>query len=408
MNIGAPVSSRSELYDYLDDFAGSRRSEVDNHDLTKGSGLLKSYILETEQHDGVPTLRSLLAGGDLHVTADQGEVARLDYSKGFFGYAELLTNRHFAIHSFVQNTEADQVIQRAVRDSRSLDSLWLAGNAFHQVLDQIIVPQAPHRSINVRMEFDYRFTSGTKSDREDAEDDDSGEDRLIEEEVTEKRWRVAFIETARRLSANLPRYQLIDQQWRAIRMLRIPAQRQGGFDLWSWGKLTHRSASFREGNGYLRYIAQIYEHATRSIEQTVWLDTEPDRREDTASYRLTGSPAIFSFAEPLPEHVLLNFMHTTFEQGSGPFRLWGNPIPLGGLKFHVYGMDLHLWQRLYMEFTPSHFLFLLPRGTCGNTVHRLMTNIQRYLDPGVTATIGERSYDDFIATAMMNAGLPNE
>ena len=39
---------------------------------------------------------------------------------------------------------------------------------------------------------------------------------------------------------------------------------------------------------------------------------------------------------------------------------------------------------------------LLPDGTCGNTIHRLVTNIQRFLDPAVEAWIGDTPYSDLI------------
>jgi len=169
----------------------------------------------------------------------------------------------------------------------------------------------------------------------------------------------------------LRQYREIDPHWSAIKMLRIPASRQGGFDLWNWGKMTYRASSFREGNNYLRYIARVYEQATRAIEDAVWLGAEPTQNQNQTEFRLTGMPVVFTFGNPLSVATFQNFITTTFERGQGPFRLWGNPIVMGPGKVHVYGMDLHLWQQLYMELTPHYFLFVLPKGTCGNTVHRL-------------------------------------
>ncbi len=113
-------------------------------------------------------------------------------------------------------------------------------------------------------------------------------------------------------------------------------------------------------------------------------------------------PVVFTFGNPLSVATFQNFITTTFERGQGPFRLWGNPIVMGPGKVHVYGMDLHLWQQLYMELTPHYFLFVLPKGTCGNTVHRLMTNLQRYVDPSVRARVGDIDYEDFIVDAMLH------
>ena len=81
--------------------------------------------------------------------------------------------------------------------------------------------------------------------------------------------------------------------------------------------------------------------------------------------------------------------------------MWGNPIYLSEKKVHVYGVDLHLWQRIYLDLTPKRFVVILPRGACGNTVHRLVTNTQRYLDPGVKTFIGDRPYNDLIRDTLL-------
>ena len=80
----------------------------------------------------------------------------------------------------------------------------------------------------------------------------------------------------------------------------------------------------------------------------------------------------------------------------GRFRLWGNPIHVGPSHIHVYGVDRHLWQPVYLEFTRRHVVAVLPKGTCGNTVHRLVTNVQRFVDPAVKAWIGDEEYATII------------
>jgi hypothetical protein len=87
--------------------------------------------------------------------------------------------------------------------------------------------------------------------------------------------------------------------------------------------------------------------------------------------------------------------------GQGPLRLMGNPIRLSERKVHVYGVDLHLWQRIYLEMTPKHMTVVLPRGTCGNTIHRLVTNIQRYVAPTINVFIGDTRYSDLIQNVFL-------
>jgi hypothetical protein len=53
-----------------------------------------------------------------------------------------------------------------------------------------------------------------------------------------------------------------------------------------------------------------------------------------------------------------------------------------------------------LEITRNHVYALLPTGTCGNSVHRLVTNVQRFVQPKVSVFIGEHSYEDFLKTSL--------
>ena len=41
---------------------------------------------------------------------------------------------------------------------------------------------------------------------------------------------------------------------------------------------------------------------------------------------------------------------------------------------------------------PSRFIAVLPQGTCGNTIHRLVTNIQKMLEPDIEVYVGDVLY----------------
>jgi hypothetical protein len=78
------------------------------------------------------------------------------------------------------------------------------------------------------------------------------------------------------------------------------------------------------------------------------------------------------------------------------FKLWGDPIRLGPTKVHVYGADRHLWQPINMEITAKQLVAILPVGTCGNTFHRLVTNIQQYVAPKINAWVGSDPFNDLV------------
>ncbi|MEJ7654563.1 MAG: hypothetical protein WKH64_15175, partial [Chloroflexia bacterium] len=93
----------------------------------------------------------------------------------------------------------------------------------------------------------------------------------------------SFTDRARYLEDMLSNLQRLYPAFRAVKMLRIPATEQGGYDLWSWGKTTYRAPNFREGRARLLDIAQLYERATAAIEEAVWLNMEPVQLPDGPS-----------------------------------------------------------------------------------------------------------------------------
>ena len=108
--------------------------------------------------------------------------------------------------------------------------------------------------------------------------------------------------------------------------------------------------------------------------------------------KIVGAPVVIRFQEPLKPQVFDFWVQSTFGRQRNRFRLWGHPIRLGPTKVHVYGLDCHLWHPLFLELTARGCTAIIPSGTCGNTVHRLVTNVQRYLDPGAEVYIGDTPY----------------
>ena len=148
---------------------------------------------------------------------------------------------------------------------------------------------------------------------------------------------------------------------------------------------------------HLEFVLKIYKRAIEATEQMAWQHTEKTTIATASQVQpLIGAPVLIKFSEPLSQSVFDNFITNTFHRNPNRFRLWGNPIQLGPRKVHVYGIDRHLWQQIFLEITERQIVAILPRGTCGNTVHRLVTNVQQFLDPGVQVWVGDKEYSDLI------------
>jgi hypothetical protein len=187
-------------------------------------------------------------------------------------------------------------------------------------------------------------------------------------------------------------------------MLRLPAAEKipGGYEFWHWGKISYRSPSFRDGRTQLYSVIELYQKVTELIEERTWFQAELNKLPGIhESITLTGTPISFIFRKPLETTTFKNFVKDVFDKKQKYFRIWGNPIFLDEYKVHVYGLDMHLWQKIYLELTPSRFILVLPKDTCGNTVHRLISNIQGYLSPSVEVYIGDTRYEDLIFQVLL-------
>ena len=183
----------------------------------------------------------------------------------------------------------------------------------------------------------------------------------------------------------------------AISQLRFPSPAgRGGHDFYDNGKVTNRSDSFRDHRSHLLFVVRIYERLLGMTEEQAWYSVKTSASLPGAFRKIVGAPVVIRFQEPLRPQVFDFWVQSTFSRPRNRFRLWGHPIRLGPTKVHVYGLDCHLWHPLFLELTATGCMAIIPSGTCGNTVHRLVTNVQRYLDPGADVYIGNTPYKKMV------------
>lgn len=390
-------TSKKEVFDFLDEYAYQRKEEIDKRQLGKDHGLIKSYLLETLPTDGdtAMDISAILHGTGWHITPVDGTTLyQVRDNDGDLGFLEPFLSRYLILHSIKKTDRADKALRRAVLATAQLDFAWLAGNTFQTIWQHLVLPQMPSRFVTFRFEHLARFEDASWDRQNEGLDEDWSTDEVIDRRAST----LAITERSDQIAQFLPQLQAHHPPFKAIKMLRIPAaEARGGYDFWSWGKVTYRAPSFRDGRSQTLSLTRLYEQTTQVIEQRLWLQAEKTSLPDKGEYvTLTGAPVTLTFDPPLSLSTFQNFVSTTFDRGQGPLRLWGTPIHLGERKVHIYGIDLHLWKRIYLEITPRRMIVILPRGTCGNTVHRLVTNVQRYLSPTIEVFVGDMKYSDLI------------
>ena len=402
--------SPDKLFNWLDAYAAERKEELDQQQLSRSLGLPKAYLLETAATGSLAEEKALPAlPWRLHPTKE-GSLFYLKDGEGFWAVLERLSSRHFALYTLRRHQDFEGKFRTWVLQSPWWDFAWFAGIALDILWRDFLLDLHPQRFTKLAFEHEarYEFPDGVLRQEHDEDSIEIEEIDHFETEHNETRAvplerrasQLAIGERVEQIATFLPTLQEVHAPFRALKMLRLPAARRGGYDLWSWGKLTFRAATFREGRAYLLTLTRMYQQVTETLEQTAWIQAESLPTEIGGGLRLSGTPIIFRFAQPLAVQTLHHFVQAIFGRARNLFRLWGNPIQRSERFFYVHAVDLHLWEPIGLEMTPEYFRLYLPRGTCGNTVHRLTRNLQRYVDPALQVSVGETPYEDLFRQAL--------
>jgi len=155
------------------------------------------------------------------------------------------------------------------------------------------------------------------------------------------------------------------------------------------GKVTARGTSFRS---HITLIADLYKRyggKILEIERDYSLSYEAEGQRMS----VRGDPIYIVFRRPIKDVDL--FCRHVFSSAN-PFRLWGAPVRVSAKLTRVSGLDLHVGKRIDFEITPDFICVYLPAGSCGNSVVRIITNLQHYYDSLIDAQNSEgRTLLDF-------------
>jgi hypothetical protein len=119
-----------------------------------------------------------------------------------------------------------------------------------------------------------------------------------------------------------------------------------------------------------------YEAFVRGLESRYRVVVEPLEGEGLT---ISGDVAVIQFGREVDVERLLAGLFLAKE----PFRLWGVPREIDDDEWVADAVDLHVGQPLRLEFSSTDLRVLLEPETCGNTLARLLTNLQQHLDARV-------------------------
>jgi len=398
------ITSREKMIRYLDGYSSERMEELDERKIKRP--LVKSYMLE---HIGDTGRQRKV----MEILADFGiECQKIDESlycvvdkrtnRDYMGFLEVLTPRYFVFYTLHPSDKADRWIKNLVLNSPELDHVWLSGLTFNVLWEIVAQISKPHRYVSILFVHESIYQSDSEIYGDENEEDKEISLSLDEEDVIEVVERRAskfkLVDKISVVQEKLSKLQELYSPLYAISQLRFPSPiGRGGHDFYDYGKVTNRSGNFRDHRSHILYVQKIYDELMKRTEEKAWYSMFKETVTIPGQFqKLIGAPVIIKFGEPLSKETFEYWIKSTFVRINNRFRLWGNPIKLGPKKVHVYGVDKHLWKPIFIELTDKHLIAIIPKGTCGNTIHRLICNIQRYIDPAAKAYIGDVEYKSMV------------
>ena len=319
---------------------------------------------------------------------------------------ECRISRRLACSSYIAGGTAGVPAGRGTPRGRvELDSTWFSGQLLQSLWDGDVSKRGDNRFSRLVFRHESIFdmpedvTQAPDTEDEEATEEIPDEDRP---ERDRRRVRSEIRDRIGPISHALTNLQGNYPPLNALYALRLPSRvMRGSHDLYQMGQITNRSESFEDHRNTVRYLYRTYKSVLESTENSAWLASEDSIPTQKTAAFLKGVPLIINFTEELSEATFNRWTTLAFQKRN-QFRLWGDPIRLGPKKVHVYGADRHLWQPINLEMTSNRIVAILPKGTCGNTFHRLVTNVQRYVCPKVDVWLGAKPFYQMISEAQAN------
>jgi len=397
------ISSRDKMIRYLDGYVAERMEELDERKLKRP--LVKSYLIEqtgdSEQRRDVTDVMNRV-GVSLEMI-DNSLYRILDNRNAeYMGFMEVLTPRYCVIYSLHLSQKIDSWVRNLILNSPELDHVWLSGLTFNVLWQRVVQLNRHNRYVKIMFLHDSIYQVDGEPIGYEEEDEEEITDSLDESDVVEiverRASKFSLVDRISIVQEKLNKLQEIYSPLYAISQLRFPSPLgRGGHDFYDNGKITNRSGNFRDHRSHIIYVQRIYDELMKLTESKIWYSIQKETVVTPGYFqKLVGAPVSIKFSEPLSKETFEYWIKSTFGRVKNRFRLWGNPIRLGPKKVHVYGIDKHLWKPIFMEITDYHLIAIIPKGTCGNTVHRLITNIQRYIDPAASAFVGDMKYQEMV------------
>ena len=332
----------------------SRAQMADRLDLSPSSPT-KTFVLEAHSDDPGALLREIVGPGNVQDTAD-AYLFRAEIPQGSV-WVDQLNERFWSIHTDLPVRDASSFLSPIVEKRRDVDWIWLPSDHLRNVWPDSV-------SRRVRTSFQGGRFVDSNSPAQDLKVQLSGRDAdaLLDVIASDSRYRSAVSFDSVQASIADPDFGSIEE---AVNKM---------------GRFAVSGDSFELHSQFVQQVVERYSNLVYLCEQAS-IGFEPlETLMGDGGGNLRGGPIVIQFSREIDD--LANFSSTLFSARQ-PFRLWGIP-EVHRNHVEVEAVDLHVGQPLPIDIGRDWMRIYLYAGHCGNTVARLITNLQHTFDGALT------------------------
>jgi len=375
------VQTRDDLARYLSrSLPGEYKTVVDD-EVRSTATYVKSYLIEAHpEGDASLPQRLSVVFGEVAQLRDPSLLRAVD-ARGATYFVDTAHPRYQLLHSIGKSEQTDRVFLALTEGEVSgFDHAWLPASLLERT----------HRGQLTGFKFRYQTAVGgvVALDPPDV-DHDTGELRQSERRRSTFTMTVAEDAAAEREFRQLVLLPVF-QGRKALEQVQFRAVNQDNPEefivngVYANGKIVGNGTSI--GGHFLTIDALIaeYEAVIERIEEEFAIGWVPAGD----GFVLRGEPFLFRFPEDVQVVDLPAFVESLF-RSARPFRLFGIPHSAGEGRIDVEAIDVHTGSPLSFEITAEWMRVFLPRGSCGNIIARLYTNLQHSLSSDVRLTVGD-------------------
>jgi hypothetical protein len=336
----------------------------------KGRGPLKTYLIEAHGPDGddlshqtAPEALSNAADAarlQLQKTDDRTLFQLTDGDVGFF--FDVLDPRFWVVHTMSNVDRCEQLLDRLVDLYPNLDYAWPPSELMRAL-------QKEGKPAGFAVDFDEtHFLPASES-------------HLIDEPNAVVKFRFGGTQAQTWLT-ELERFA---PDALAFSMVKFSLQEQEGRS-YLIAELNERGRLKAAGNSISLHLATVakFLHQYRSLIAQIESFGRLRSQGTGDGGLLIGDPLVFEFPKPLRD--FRSFIKELVSCRE-PLKIWGVVEEVRTNLVQIEAVDLHTASRLRLDVTPQFMRVYLGPTACGNTVARILRNIQGHVDSTVSLPI---------------------